>query len=221
MELDLFQAVKSHTILNCICHGVSGACLVKTCWITLASFSTIGSNLQDKYHNGVLVAVNQKDNELVVADGKYLSRPARDDLVFLEESPDYCVPNSETGSLGTTGRVCLNKTAPGHGTCETLCCGRGFSTIQVTEEYKCRCKFNWCCDVKCKTCKRTVEKHVCKSPFEEYIFANNTFSELFVSTIDSYEQNRSGNKSEKARKLKKRSKNRKRGASAHRTKEDD
>ncbi|KAL9973259.1 hypothetical protein ACROYT_G019687 [Oculina patagonica] len=219
------RAVRSHTILNCMCHGVSGACLVKTCWITMASFSTVGSYLREKYHNGVLVTVDQKGNELVVADGKYLSRPARDDLVFLEESPDYCVFNSNTGSLGTTGRICLNlnKTASFHGTCGILCCNRGFNTIQIEEEYKCRCKLDWCCDVKCKTCKRTVEKHVCKSPFEEYMSAsNNTFSEMFVKTIDSYDQNRPRSKSgKKAKKIKKRSKNKKRSKLGDDLKEED
>ena len=193
-----------------MCHGVSGACLVKTCWVTMASFGAVGSYLRDKYQNGVRVTVDQNGNELVVADGKHLSRPPRDDLVFLEESPDYCVPNSNTGSLGTAGRVCLNfdKTAtrPGQGSCGILCCRRGFNTVQIEEEYKCRCKFNWCCDVKCKNCRRTVDKHVCKS-HEEYIAAKNNsvseFTELFVRNIDSYDQDRAPSKSGKEKTNKK------------------
>lgn len=210
----VFQAIKSQTILNCMCHGVTGACIVKTCWTTMASFGAIGSYLRHKYDKGVLVTVDQTDHDLVVADGKYLSRPARDDLVFLEESPDYCHPNPNTGSLGTSGRVCenLNKSASGHGSCGILCCGRGFNTFRIVEEYRCRCKFNWCCDVKCKTCRRTVERRVCKS-LEEYIASNNnTLPELFITTIDSYEKNRPRSKTGRVKKLRRARKNKNRGA---------
>ena len=160
------QAVKSHRILRCRCHGISGSCGYKTCWETMAPFHVVGSYLRGKYHNGVFVTVDQNSNELMLADAKYAINPPRDVLVFLEDSPDYCVPNSITGSLGTTGRVC-NKTTPGHGSCKVLCCGRGFNTIQIVEEYQCSCKFHWCCYVKCKTCTRTVDRHFCKSNEKE------------------------------------------------------
>ena len=137
----------------------------------MAPFGVVGSYLRDRYHHGVLVTVDQSSNELVVAEGRYPSNILRDDLVFLEESPDYCVPNSNTGSLGTTGRVC-NKTTSGHGSCGILCCGRGFNTIQIEEEYECACKFHWCCYVKCNTCRRIVDKHLCKSPKEDVSASN-------------------------------------------------
>lgn len=64
---------------------------------------------------------------------------------------------------------------------------------------------------------------MCKSPSEEYISAsNNTFSELFVKTIDSYDQTRPHSKSgKKAKKIKKRSKNKKRSKSDDDLKEED
>ena len=180
----------------------------------MAPFSAVGSYLREKYHNGVLVTVDQSGNELVVAEGSYHSKPPRDDLVFLEESPDYCVPNSNTGSLGTKGRACVNfqnKATAGHGSCGILCCGRGFKTIPFEEDYKCRCKFVWCCDVKCSTCKRTVEKQVCQS-LEEYVSTyNSSLPKLFVTNIESYEL---PHKSGKAKKRKKARKNKKRGASS-------
>ena len=87
-------------------------------------------------------------------------KPSRDDLVFLEESPDYCVRNSKTGSLGTAGRVCETTTLD-NGNCAILCCERGFKTIQIEEEYQCACKFHWCCLVKCKVCRKIIDRHVC------------------------------------------------------------
>ena len=153
------------------------------------------------------------ENELVVAEGTYHAKPLRDNLVFLEESPDYCVPNSNTGSLGTTGRVC-NKTSPGHGSCGVLCCGRGFNTIQVEEEYKCACKFNWCCYVKCNICRRTVDKHVCKSPEEDSSQYNSSGRKVSaLANSESRNQNRPKNQSRKIAERRKARKNKKRGAS--------
>ena len=146
--------------LICKCHGISASCAYKTCWKALAPFGAVGSYLRDKYHTGVPVTVNQSSNNLVVAQGKSPVKPSRDDLVFLEKSPDYCVRDSNTGSLGTAGRVCETTTL-GNGNCGILCCGRGFQTIQIEEEYQCSCKFHWCCLVECQTCRKTVDKHVC------------------------------------------------------------
>jgi hypothetical protein len=32
--------------------------------------------------------------------------PTRKDLIYFEESPDFCTPNPKFGVLGTKGRVC-------------------------------------------------------------------------------------------------------------------
>ena len=153
--------MKSHTILVCKCHGISGSCEYKTCFKTMAPFDVVGAYLRDKYHNVVKVTVDQSGDDLVSADGKNRLKPRRDDLVFLEKSPDYCVPNSDTGSLGTTGRAC-NKTTSGRGSCGILCCGRGYNTFQVQEEHDCACKFYWCCEIRCNRCRKSVEKHICQ-----------------------------------------------------------
>ena len=200
-----------HTDLDCKCHGVSGSCQVKTCWKVMAPFNVVGAYLRDKYINGVHVTVDQSGSELVLADPGYPMKPPRDDLVFLEDSPDYCVPNTNTGSLGTTGRVC-NKTTPGHGSCGILCCGRGFNTIQVEEVYKCSCKFHWCCYVKCKTCKRTVDKHVCKPP-EDGAASSGYNSALQVSANADHNTNQNRPPKNSNKKRRKSRKNKKRGAS--------
>lgn len=83
--------------------------------------------------------------------------PGREDLIYSEESPDFCNPDRVTGSLGTAGRVC-NSTSPGVEGCELLCCGRGYETRTTKTRVNCHCRFKWCCEVTCKIC--TVKKHV-------------------------------------------------------------
>jgi len=85
----------------------------------------------------------------------------RHDLIYIDESPDYCRTNTGVGIAGTTGRAC-NITSHGLDSCDLLCCGRGFNTYtQVTTE-KCNCHFQWCCKVVCDACTTVKTTHVCK-----------------------------------------------------------
>ena len=147
--------------LVCKCHGFSGSCSYRTCLKTLGPFGAVGGYLHDKYYNATKVTVHQDKNQLVAADRKNREKTLEKDLWFLEESPDYCTPNNSTRSLGTTGRRC-HKTVSGPGNCRMLCCGRGYNTLQVREEYECSCKFHWCCRINCNTCSRIVDRHVCR-----------------------------------------------------------
>lgn len=88
-------------------------------------------------------------------------RPKPRDLVFLEDSPNYCVRDLERGSAGTVGRVC-NRTSTGPDSCRFLCCGRGYETHYRTRTQQCHCKFHWCCFVRCQTCAENVRENVCK-----------------------------------------------------------
>ena len=68
-----------------------------------------------------------------------------------------------SGSLGTAGRECNNTSMDTDG-CDIMCCGRGYTTDVIQRVDKCECKFHWCCEVVCKNCTRTVERHTCKGP---------------------------------------------------------
>lgn len=83
------------------------------------------------------------------------------DLLFYEQSPNYCDPNPEVDAPGTSGRLC-NKTSSGVDNCETLCCGRGYNTLRVRRTERCDCKFHWCCYVVCQTCEYNEWVTVCK-----------------------------------------------------------
>ena len=53
--------------------------------------------------------------------------PKRRELVYLDQSPNYCLHNPKMGILGTRGRRC-SKNSNGPDSCDLLCCGRGYNT---------------------------------------------------------------------------------------------
>ncbi|XP_038054103.1 protein Wnt-2b-A-like [Patiria miniata] len=153
------RAVMKNMKLECKCHGVSGSCSIRTCWKAMQDFREVGDYLRAKYDEASEVTMGQDGTGLSVTRNH--RRPNRANLVYFEQSPDYCKRDPETGSLGTAGRVC-NKTSQGPDSCDVMCCGRGYNTMRVQRTSQCECKFHWCCFVRCSECTETVDQHTCK-----------------------------------------------------------
>jgi wingless-type MMTV integration site family protein 5 len=153
------RAVIRKTRVTCKCHGVSGSCSLVTCWQQLSSFREVGDFLKDKYDGATEVKINKR-SKLQIRNSRY-TKPTSEDLLYMEESPDYCINSDQTGSFGTQGRSC-NKTSPGTDGCNLMCCGRGYNTHKTVVKERCNCKFHWCCYVECKTCTTTMDIHTCK-----------------------------------------------------------
>ncbi|KAJ0172009.1 hypothetical protein K1T71_012772 [Dendrolimus kikuchii] len=172
------EVVKDLVRRECKCHGVSGSCAVRTCWRALPQFRAAAAALRDKYARAKLVVPHPATSvvaagpgvratphtQLVIKRVKQASgvgrQPRKSELIYLEPSPSYCEPDAAVGAYGTHGRHC-NRTSTGEDGCESLCCGRGYSTSRRVQRTKCRCKFHWCCRVTCDTCVDTIETHVC------------------------------------------------------------
>ncbi|CAL1532388.1 unnamed protein product [Lymnaea stagnalis] len=155
------KAIEDNMRIECKCHGVSGSCEMRTCWKAMPIFTAVGAILKDKFDGATEVKVKPQDaNELIPLNPQF--KPHTDqDLVYMEASPDFCEADLKTGSLGTHGRFC-NKTSKAIDGCDLMCCGRGYVTRQVRITERCKCKFHWCCHVKCKSCERTVDEHICE-----------------------------------------------------------
>ncbi|XP_023228816.1 protein Wnt-1-like [Centruroides sculpturatus] len=154
---------------ECKCHGMSGSCTVKTCWMRLPLFRDVGNNLKDRFDGASRVLVSNQGNfrrykrkyrfQLKPYNPEH-KLPSRKDLVYFEASPDFCVPNPKLGIVGTKGRTC-NDTSIGVDGCDLMCCNRGYVT-EVREDFqRCACTFHWCCQVKCKICKVKKTVHTC------------------------------------------------------------
>nr|CDI40102.1 WNT6 protein [Euperipatoides kanangrensis] len=143
-------AVKNYMRTECKCHGLSGSCTLKTCWRKLPIFRDVGDRLKEKF-DGAAKVMAGNDGLSIIPVGATIKPPAKDDLIYSEDSPDFCEPNKKVGSLGTHGREC-NHTSQGVGGCELLCCSRGYEKLQQNITENCRCRFIWCCEVVCDTC---------------------------------------------------------------------
>ncbi|XP_077298468.1 protein Wnt-6-like [Arctopsyche grandis] len=143
-------AIKNYMKPECKCHGLSGSCTLKTCWLKMPTFREVGNKLKDEF-DGATKVISSNDGKSFMPEERSIKPPNRANLVYTENSPDFCEANLKIGSLGTQGRHC-NATSQGVDGCNLLCCNRGFSQKTVNESVNCRCRFKWCCDVTCDTC---------------------------------------------------------------------
>lgn len=182
------QHVSAEMRQECKCHGMSGSCTVKTCWMRLPSFRVVGDNLKDRFDGASRVMVSNSDRVRSNVHANSASNsvhqhrdglprrqrynfqlkpynpehkpPGLKDLVYLEQSPPFCEKNPKLGILGTHGRQC-NDTSLGVDGCDLMCCGRGYKTQEVVVIERCACIFHWCCEVKCQKCRTTKTVHTC------------------------------------------------------------
>ncbi len=80
--------------LICKCHGVSGSCTVRVCWRKMRQFREIGEELGRKFDGATHVKViERKQKNRLRPTRRDIKRPSKKDLVYLEESPDFCFKN--------------------------------------------------------------------------------------------------------------------------------
>lgn len=60
LSLSLLQAVYNLANVACKCHGVSGSCSLKTCWLQLADFRQVGEFLKEKYDSAAAMRMGRK-----------------------------------------------------------------------------------------------------------------------------------------------------------------
>nr|QDW65352.1 Wnt1 [Himerometra robustipinna] len=153
---------------ECKCHGMSGSCAVKTCWMRLPTFRKVGGIFKDRFDGASLVAISNSGNRNKGDTVKNLQpsnpshKPAtKRDLVYFEDSPDFCSSgNGRPGEFSTSGREC-NSTSLGLDGCELMCCGRGYRSEIVSLKERCSCTFQWCCKVQCEECTTIKEINKC------------------------------------------------------------
>eukprot|EP00795_Rhopilema_esculentum_P016352 gene16352-7747_t len=148
------QVVRDLLSVSCRCHGVTGNCQLKHCMKRLPTFQQVATKLVTLYDNALQIDTRQQRN-----GGKKLSG-VKGLLLYIDSSPNYCNVNESLGTTGTTGRECLLNGA-GKQSCKQLCCGRGHKTQEIEIVENCKCRYVWCCYVKCDVCKSSRLQHTC------------------------------------------------------------
>ncbi|EDS27054.1 wingless protein [Culex quinquefasciatus] len=153
-------AVKQFMRMECKCHGLSGSCTMRTCWMKMPPFSEVATRLKEHF-DGATKVIARNDGHSFMPDDPSIKLPTKRDLVYTEDSDDFCEVNAKTGSLGTHGREC-NITSNGVDGCNLMCCERGQARKHVEVKRNCKCSFKWCCEVTCSTCIDIKEVYTCK-----------------------------------------------------------
>lgn len=83
--------------LRCKCHGVSGSCSVRTCWQAMQGYRLVATSLRRRYDGATHVDIAQDGSRLTLAD-QHHKKPARNDLVYVEKSPDFCDYDPRAGT---------------------------------------------------------------------------------------------------------------------------
>uniref|UniRef100_T1JI07 Protein Wnt n=2 Tax=Strigamia maritima TaxID=126957 RepID=T1JI07_STRMM len=154
------QIIHDNLRTQCKCHGVSGSCNVRTCWRALPSMEQVAMRLKTSYAVAVEVVNKKPATKMQLLPAMHRGKIEDMDLVYITKSPDYCSRDPRFGSVGTKGRRC-NTTSEDHDSCDSMCCGRGFRTFSIEIKSRCRCKYVWCCFVKCKICSSIQQVHEC------------------------------------------------------------
>lgn len=81
--------------LICKCHGVSGSCTIRVCWRKMKPFRAIGEALVKRFDSATQVKVveSRSGKSRLRPVRRNAKKPGKKDLVFLDDSPDYCQRN--------------------------------------------------------------------------------------------------------------------------------
>lgn len=150
--------------MECKCYGASKSCNVRTCLKRLPSFRTVGDVLHEMYVQSVKVKGSQVLGSLVLLGATPFTKPTpKAEIVFIRESPNYCERKVSMGIVGTKKRSCVKDQDDKEADeCDVMCCGRGYDKRIVKREWKCHCKFYWCCFVLCRKCSEEAIMYSCK-----------------------------------------------------------
>eukprot|EP00118_Oscarella_pearsei_P026542 m.310066 g.310066 ORF g.310066 m.310066 type:complete len:368 (+) comp49400_c0_seq1:698-1801(+) len=152
------EAVESLMTETCKCYGLSGSCSFKSCYLTVPSMEAVGLRLREKYNDPKRVHMHEPGSQMKLKVRGTGKEPAPQDIVFMQESPNFCKLDKDLLIKGVANRQC-NVSSIGPGSCSYLCCGHGYEEKKEIKK-DCSCKFKWCCYVVCEPCE--VTRHYCR-----------------------------------------------------------
>jgi hypothetical protein len=126
----------------------------------------LASKLKRRYQHAIEVAPNFLNDDHIHSqflpiNHRRIRRIHSNDLLYWNPSPDYCY--NENSIFSTHGRRCNNSlTKHNEGSCDYLCCNRGYTTKRYIQQKQCHCHYVHCCYIQCDTCFEQIEENICK-----------------------------------------------------------
>lgn len=95
----------------CRCHGLSGSCTLKTCWVILPDFQRIGAYLKEKYQasvhlptavnvNKLIPMMDRNEISAILNSGSEDSPPSNNQIQFQDQPQPQSQPNNQVTSGG-------------------------------------------------------------------------------------------------------------------------
>ena len=130
---------------------------MQTCYKRLSAESEIGETLFTLY--GGAVRVTEIDGQIVNANPN--SDPyGPDDIIYKDDSPDFCQEDSVLGTVGVAHRLC-DPNSNNRNACASTCCDHGHYSVTKIKPVE-ECRFVWCCDIECTIMRNdTITEHRC------------------------------------------------------------
>uniref|UniRef100_A0AC35THY1 Protein Wnt n=1 Tax=Rhabditophanes sp. KR3021 TaxID=114890 RepID=A0AC35THY1_9BILA len=140
-------AARKSLKMKCKCHGISGSCTTKTCWMAVEKLDVISKALATKMEKAKLVK-KKSNGQLEIGKKEF-----KDQLVFTDTFNNFCVRNQTLGITGVKDRECGSEQE-----CGKMCCGRGWKVSLDLVKEQCNCRVIYCCEVKCDLCSKIKER---------------------------------------------------------------
>ena len=134
---------------------------MQTCYKRVPCPAEIGHILYNGYNGAVEVKCNGSGEVIPAIPSR--PPPTSEDIIYSDNSPNFCVENSEVGTVGVADRVCSD--SPNSiNNCDVLCCNNGNYRVTRTVSVR-KCDFIWCCRIECSnTEQRTITEKRCNPP---------------------------------------------------------
>ena len=140
----------------------------ESCQIELPTMDEVAEVIRKKYDQSVysMIIPSPSQEEVLVVERENLMEIHAEEMIYFDQSPDYCRADPNYSIIGIAGRECslTANTASSHH-CDNLCCDHGYETFTntTTVAKPCNCKFVWCCRLECEDCYETLTWHICRN----------------------------------------------------------
>ena len=146
----------------CFLQAIKDQNSTKLCQMELPTMGELAEVLKKKYDQSVYSMTIPSQKEILVVEKENLTEVHAEEMIYFDQSPDYCRADPNYNIIGIAGRECTltANTASSHH-CDNLCCDHGYETFTNTTTKPCDCKFVWCCRIECEVCYETW--HTCRN----------------------------------------------------------